>query len=180
MKVEFINYIWWHYYKLVHGGWGEWSEWDECPVSCGGADQARTRVCDNPAPEFGGDDCTIDGSTPTETQRCNENPCPSKSNFEVALRRKKNIIILTKFAINQNFTFLISSRWRIQRVGWMVSMYCWMWRWRSNKVKTMWQPCSRVRWFGVWRRLYRVPTMQHGSMSIILSSLITSRKRKIN
>ena len=63
---------------IVHGGWGEWSEWEECPVSCGGADQGRTRVCDNPTPQFGGDDCTVDGSTDSETQRCNENPCPSK------------------------------------------------------------------------------------------------------
>ena len=66
---------------LVNGGWGEWSEWDECPVSCGGADQGRTRVCDNPAPQFGGDDCTIDGSSDSEIQRCNENPCPSNKTF---------------------------------------------------------------------------------------------------
>ena len=63
---------------LVHGVWGEWSAWDDCPVSCGGADQGRTRACDNPAPQFGGDDCTVDGSTNSETQRCNEDPCPSK------------------------------------------------------------------------------------------------------
>jgi len=60
----------------INGGWGEWSEWDECPVSCGGADQGRTRVCDNPAPQYGGDDCTADGTTDSETQKCNENPCP--------------------------------------------------------------------------------------------------------
>ena len=62
----------------VNGEWGDWSEWDECPVSCGGADQGRTRVCDSPAPQFGGDDCTADGSSDSEIQRCNENPCPSE------------------------------------------------------------------------------------------------------
>ena len=77
-----------HYYKstgithipffTVNGGWGDFTEWDACPVNCGGADQGRTRVCDNPAPQYGGDDCTIDGSSDSETQRCNENPCPSK------------------------------------------------------------------------------------------------------
>ena len=65
---------------LVNGGWSEWRDWEVCPVSCGGGDQSRTRVCDNPKPEHGGVDCTTDGSTNTETQRCQENPCASKSN----------------------------------------------------------------------------------------------------
>merc|ERR1712025_824320 len=60
---------------VVNGGWGEWSEWDECPVTCEGGDQGRTRVCDNPAPAFGGTDCNVDGSSASETRRCNENPC---------------------------------------------------------------------------------------------------------
>ena len=63
---------------LVNGGWGEWSSWLSCPVSCGGGTQGRNRVCDNPLPHFGGDDCTVDGSSDLETQACNENPCPSK------------------------------------------------------------------------------------------------------
>ena len=63
--------------SLVNGGWGAWSNWETCPVSCGGGDQGRTRLCDNPAPQHGGDDCTGSAS---ESQRCNENPCPSKFN----------------------------------------------------------------------------------------------------
>ena len=63
---------------LVDGGWGEWTEWDQCSVSCGGADQGRTRECDSPAPQFGGDDCLYMYTDNSETQRCNENPCPSK------------------------------------------------------------------------------------------------------
>ena len=59
-------------------GWGEWSDWDKCSATCEGGDQGRTRVCDNPAPQFGGSDCTVDGSHDLETQACNENPCPSK------------------------------------------------------------------------------------------------------
>ena len=73
-----MNYIWLNISLIVNGGWGTWSEWNTCTVSCGGADQGRTRVCDNPAPQYGGDDCTVDGSTDSESQRCNENPCQSK------------------------------------------------------------------------------------------------------
>ena len=75
----FVTYFLWlcKYLKKVKGGWGEWSSWPECPVSCGGGIQVRSRVCDSPAPEFGGDDCTVDGSSDLETQACNEYPCPS-------------------------------------------------------------------------------------------------------
>ena len=64
--------------QLVDGGWGEFTEWGECPVSCGGGQHSRTRVCDNPAPEFGGLDCTNDGSSDIETEDCNTQECPSK------------------------------------------------------------------------------------------------------
>ena len=65
-------------YSTVNGGWGDFGAWDDCPVSCGGAEHSRYRVCDSPLPEHGGDDCTVDGSTDIETEKCNENPCPSK------------------------------------------------------------------------------------------------------
>ena len=61
----------------MNGGWGNWTEWEKCPVSCGGADQERTRACNNPAPKFGGDDCKDDGSSASESRKCNENHCPS-------------------------------------------------------------------------------------------------------
>ena len=60
----------------VNGGWGDWSEWKACPVSCGGGYQNRTRLCDSPLPQFEGKDCTADGSTRYEIQKCNEIPCP--------------------------------------------------------------------------------------------------------
>ena len=64
----------------VHGAWGDWSEWSVCNSDCGGGNQRRTRVCDSPAPEFGGDECTVDGSSDSEMQSCNENPCPGMYN----------------------------------------------------------------------------------------------------
>ena len=56
----------------VHGNWSEWSEWDACPVTCGGSEQRRSRNCDNPSPEYGGNDCTGESE---EFRPCNELPC---------------------------------------------------------------------------------------------------------
>ena len=69
-----------HYLQSItgNGTWGDWHDWEDCPVSCGGANQKRTRLCDSPAPEFGGN-CTNDGSSGSQTRRCNRNPCPSKT-----------------------------------------------------------------------------------------------------
>jgi len=58
---------------ILDGGWGAWTKWSECRVSCGGADQFRTRSCDSPAPSPGGAGCK---GEKMESQRCNENPCP--------------------------------------------------------------------------------------------------------
>ena len=62
---------------VVNGGWGEWSAWPQCPVACGGGEIKRTRACDSPAPQHGGEECTIDESSGSEKQACNETPCPS-------------------------------------------------------------------------------------------------------
>jgi hypothetical protein len=56
------------------GGWGAWSNYSDCSVSCGGSGtQVRTRLCNNPVPQFGGANCT--GSN-TGIQSCNNGPCP--------------------------------------------------------------------------------------------------------
>ena len=60
----------------VNGGWGPWTDWNDCPVSCGGGEQTRTRYCNNPEPTCNGTDCSVDGLPSTETQKCNENCCP--------------------------------------------------------------------------------------------------------
>nr|UTK45904.1 sushi, HYR, ephrin receptor-like, and EGF domain-containing protein [Crepidula fornicata] len=41
----------------VHGGYGEWASWTTCSATCGGTQQ-RERECNNPAPQYGGDNCT--------------------------------------------------------------------------------------------------------------------------
>ncbi len=48
-------------------------------VSCGGnGTQVRTRLCDNPPPQFGGANCSGNG---TNIQTCNNGICPPVGNF---------------------------------------------------------------------------------------------------
>merc|ERR1712020_447181 len=56
----------------VNGVYGEWSEWTDCSASCGGGYQTRTRLCDSPAPAYGGNDC--EGAS-TDCQLCSMEMC---------------------------------------------------------------------------------------------------------
>ncbi|KAI8512763.1 Thrombospondin type 1 repeat-containing protein [Branchiostoma belcheri] len=57
----------------IHGGYGQWSEWTECYPSCGRGLRNRTRKCDNPRPQFGGDRCR---GLATIRAMCDGPPCP--------------------------------------------------------------------------------------------------------
>lgn len=63
---------------VVNGGYSPWSDWTQCTVTCGGGESLRSRQCTNPAPEFGGKDCSSLGSS-SETMKCKSDPCPGKS-----------------------------------------------------------------------------------------------------
>ncbi|XP_050393627.1 neurogenic locus notch homolog protein 1 isoform X2 [Patella vulgata] len=58
---------------IVHGNWGEWGDWSQCSTTCGGGQQSRTRICDNPIPSGGGDFCK---GIVSNTRTCNNNECP--------------------------------------------------------------------------------------------------------
>ena len=86
----------------VHGGWGQWDGWTQCTMTCGGGNQSRTRVCDNPEPAHGGSQCTDDDSSPQETQTCNDFGCPgTKYGIYISLILQKNIYIHTYICIIQ-------------------------------------------------------------------------------
>ena len=54
------------------GLWGPWSAFTSCSKNCGGGIQTRTRLCNNPPPDFGGRDCN---GPAFETANCNDRPC---------------------------------------------------------------------------------------------------------
>jgi len=57
----------------INGGFSEWAEWSKCSAKCGGGIHSRKRKCDNPAPQYGGSECTGLG---TQTETCNTQGCP--------------------------------------------------------------------------------------------------------
>lgn len=67
----------------VNGNFSAWTSWDSCSVSCGGGSQTKLRICNNPIPANGGDNCTREDGSLTngaeaeiETQACNLERCP--------------------------------------------------------------------------------------------------------
>nr|XP_013795880.1 PREDICTED: thrombospondin-1 isoform X3 [Apteryx mantelli mantelli] len=57
----------------INGNWGPWSPWDACTVTCGGGLQKRSRLCNNPEPQYGGKTCIGEAKG---TQVCNKQDCP--------------------------------------------------------------------------------------------------------
>ncbi|KAL9971012.1 hypothetical protein ACROYT_G023488 [Oculina patagonica] len=55
--------------KPINGNYGPWSAWTLCSKSCGGGVRSRVRNCTNPAPAFGGMDCSALGE-PQESEPC--------------------------------------------------------------------------------------------------------------
>ncbi len=60
----------------IHGNWTEWTPW-VCDQTCDGTTGVRVRLCDNPAPQFGGRFCI--GESKDYTNECNNFPCPTEN-----------------------------------------------------------------------------------------------------
>ncbi|XP_022779250.1 collagen alpha-1(I) chain-like [Stylophora pistillata] len=67
-----------HILQTVDGNWSDWNDWSDCPVTCGGGVQERSRTCSNPPAQFGGKPCPGEGE---ETRVCSEDPCPVDGNW---------------------------------------------------------------------------------------------------
>ena len=57
-----------------------WVDWNACTQTCGGGSQTRTRTCDQHCDDYPTSDPNYDLS---ETQSCNDQPCPGLKNFIV-------------------------------------------------------------------------------------------------
>ncbi|XP_064470282.1 protein madd-4-like [Ornithodoros turicata] len=72
----------------IPGGWSGWSSWT-CSRSCGKGIGKRTRLCNNPAPLFGGAPCE---GPEWDMGTCNTRRCPSqlrKDAIETAMKNLK-------------------------------------------------------------------------------------------
>ena len=69
-------------YILVDGNWGVWTDYGTCSQTCGGGTHKRTRSCDDPSPQNGGQDCLLSdgthGSSEAESQSCSTETCPGE------------------------------------------------------------------------------------------------------
>ena len=85
--------------SLVDGNWSDWDDWSDCPVTCGGGVQERTRTCTNPPAQFGGEPCPGESE---ETRPCKENPCPS--NFVIFIAFLIPFILMFLFIFKDSLT----------------------------------------------------------------------------
>ncbi len=84
---------------LVDGNWSDWEDWSDCPVTCGGGVQERTRTCTNPPAQFGGAPCPGESE---ESRACNEAPCPS--NFFYIFVKSTNCLKYPHYIVLHNQT----------------------------------------------------------------------------
>ncbi len=55
------------------GNWGPWGPYDPCSKTCGVGAYSRTRQCNNPTPQYGGQDCV---QPQNQTTKCYLTKCP--------------------------------------------------------------------------------------------------------
>ena len=63
------------YFVVVNGSWGPWQGWSDCSQTCGSGSQTRRRMCNDPPPNGGGNECQ---GNYAESVSCNAENCPGK------------------------------------------------------------------------------------------------------
>nr|XP_022339845.1 semaphorin-5B-like [Crassostrea virginica] len=66
------------YTPPINGGWSGFGSYGGCTKTCGSGTQTRSRSCNNPTPQWGGDQCP--GSA-TQSIACNTHSCPINGNW---------------------------------------------------------------------------------------------------
>ncbi|KAK7492115.1 hypothetical protein BaRGS_00016589, partial [Batillaria attramentaria] len=67
---SYIRYIC-QYGPKTDGKWSSYGDYSPCSTTCGDGTRFRTRACTNPAPAFGGTDCT---GPSVQNSTCDDNP----------------------------------------------------------------------------------------------------------
>ncbi|XP_062621236.1 A disintegrin and metalloproteinase with thrombospondin motifs adt-1-like isoform X2 [Saccostrea cucullata] len=62
----------------VDGNWTTWMPWSPCSKTCGDGVRTRARMCNNPAPLYGGKDCV---GSPYDMQPCPVIPCATDGSW---------------------------------------------------------------------------------------------------
>ena len=66
---------------VVDGGWSTW-RLGPCSKTCGGGTQNYTRLCNNPVPSCGGNDCP---GLRVDINSCNTHCCPGKVIIKICI-----------------------------------------------------------------------------------------------
>lgn len=97
----------------VHGGWSDWGDWGLCSETCGPGIRDRSRKCDSPLPDCGGNHCP---GLAVEPGSCNLRCCPGVYICNIITFTSINIMLILMFIyykdfINIMFIFCIHSDW---------------------------------------------------------------------
>ena len=86
----------------VDGQWGSWSSWGSCSETCGKSGiRTRSRSCNNPSPQYGGETCnTLDSSESVSCTVGPTHPCPKS--------KMKGILKILNYLFMYLFMYYIS------------------------------------------------------------------------
>lgn len=82
----------------VHGNYSDWSDFMACSVTCGGGKQYKTRTCDNPPPQHGGNNCSKLGLSRI-SRPCNTQNCPGMKNNYLANAVAVDVVYVVVVAV---------------------------------------------------------------------------------